>query len=152
VPNKKRTNPKWRIGSPEFRFWRRVDEAGECLVWTGSLRKDGYGRFSMNNTIYRAHRVSFFLTNGFWPLVCMHLCDNPSCVNPLHLLDGTQKDNLRDMSAKGRSNYQQHTHCAKGHIWNEQNTRIDKYGHRKCRPCNKVWRREQRAKQRLSYV
>ena len=35
--------------------------------------------------------------------VC-HRCDNSLCINPDHLFVGTQRDNIRDMHAKGRAN------------------------------------------------
>ncbi len=70
-----------------------------CIEWTGTL-KHGYG-------IYRqrlAHRVSWELHYGPIPAgACvLHHCDNPPCVNPLHLFLGTQLDNVHDMDDKGR--------------------------------------------------
>lgn len=52
-----------------------------------------------------AHRISIQLSGREIPpgSVACHHCDNPPCVNPLHLFVGTMKDNQQDASRKGRS-------------------------------------------------
>lgn len=79
---------------------------GHCWIWKGSAFQSGYGRYFHHQMCYRAHRVAFFLEYGEIPenLFVCHRCDNPLCVNPLHLFLGTPKDNTYDMIDKGRLN------------------------------------------------
>lgn len=89
------------------RFWAKVDTAGECWPWTGARTEHGYGLLGLVGFTRKAHRISYFIHTGDLPegMHVLHNCpggDNPACVNPAHLWLGTQADNLRDMSKKGR--------------------------------------------------
>lgn len=94
-----------KIGTPEFRFWRRIIKSDGCWIWNGTKNLRGYGNFSLKRGVtVGAHRFSYQLNIGPIPenmSVC-HRCDNPSCVRPDHLFLGSPKDNSRDMVAKGR--------------------------------------------------
>lgn len=48
------------------------------------------------------HRKVHYEHTGELPEVVRHVCDNPRCINPEHLVSGTQKDNVQDMLTKGR--------------------------------------------------
>lgn len=46
-----------------------------------------------------------------------HTCDTPACVNPDHLLVGTQKDNIYDMMSKGRNiKGENHPNCRLSYV------------------------------------
>jgi len=90
--------------TPEQRFWAKVARNEEgCWTWTASLSTSGYGQIRWGEKTLRAHRVAWFLTFGRWPDgSLLHACDNPICVRPDHLREGTQRENLLDASRKGR--------------------------------------------------
>lgn len=78
----------------------KIDASGDCHLWLGRINSDGYGTWGSD----LAHRVVFRHYNGDIPkgMVIRHNCDNPPCVNPAHLLLGTQKENVRDCISRGR--------------------------------------------------
>lgn len=81
-----------------------------CIDWMGGTTQDGYGQIAlpgMKGMLICVHRASYELFVG--PIAdglkVMHKCDNTRCVNPAHLLSGTQSDNMKDMIAKKRRNH-----------------------------------------------
>ena len=99
------------------RFWSKVDKTpghgpnGDCRIWTGGSRGNGYGAIGVNKKVIDTHRFSFLLECGISSLpstldVC-HRCDFRLCVNPDHLFLGTRQDNVLDMFEKGRGSLEQ---------------------------------------------
>ncbi len=86
------------------RFMKYVFKSDDCWLWIGGRNRSGYGKFSMNSKLIAASRASYILFKG--PItsgkyVC-HTCDNPPCVNPGHLWEGTASENQLDSVKKGR--------------------------------------------------
>ena len=110
------------------RFWQRVDDAdgdaNQCWIFNGPVANHGYPNYwymsesqldsegKPRKRYITAHRFSALIeprlgTKINEPGACViHHCDNKLCVNPNHLTVGTQKENVHDMLAKGRDNYQ----------------------------------------------
>ena len=90
----------------EARFWSNVDLTGSCWTWTAGVNNNGYGVFATwigGRKKYLANRYALRVLGLLnESLVVLHACDNPRCVNPEHLGQGTQEDNMRDAARKGR--------------------------------------------------
>lgn len=101
---------KWTIE----RFMEHVDKDLDppCWICLHGWDKHGYGRFKENGKDIFAHRLSYRLfkgtldrpeySNEYHGFVVSHTCNNPSCVNPDHLVGGSQKDNMEYASECNR--------------------------------------------------
>ena len=75
-----------------------------CKLFEGFKEKFGYGHKSHKGKNWMAHRLAWYKVHGDIPkgLHVRHMCHNPSCVNPDHLVLGTHQDNMDDMVKAGR--------------------------------------------------
>lgn len=111
-----------------------------CWLWTGYIRKDGYGGTKVSQKHYMVHRYMYELCFGKVPegLVLDHLCRNRACCNPNHLEPVTSLENIRRGNA-GHNKF--NTHCKQGHEWTKENTAIAYYApgkpFRRCKACNR---------------
>lgn len=93
----------------EDRFWTKTDKRGddECWPWLGSCHPKGHGYHSVDGKVTYAHRYALELHLGRklvpGAMACHH-CDNPPCVNPAHIYEGTAQSNVDDMWRRGRAN------------------------------------------------
>lgn len=71
-----------------------------CKLWEGPTNSVGYGRLGHAYV----HRLAYEKAHGAIPkgLVVRHTCDNSLCINPEHLVIGTQAENMQDAATRGR--------------------------------------------------
>lgn len=94
----------------QFGMGEKEPETG-CVPWTRGTDDGGYGivRPAGGRPHMGAHRLLLEMKLGRelgLDEVTRHTCDNPACVNPDHLLVGTQGDNVRDMCSRRRGQSQ----------------------------------------------
>jgi hypothetical protein len=133
----------------------RVNIAGECWEWQGSIQSAGYGKFQQDGLTILAHRASYEAHVGPIPdgLQLDHLCRNRRCVNPSHLEPVTLRENV--LRGEGPSAMQaRQTHCIHGHEFTPENTRMKtvggKWRQRQCCECHRITNRAYRARLKAS--
>lgn len=120
----------------------------ECWEWSGQKNERGYGRSS----VFRAdggvsstlvHRVAYELAAGAVPdgYEIDHLCRNRACVNPAHLEAVSHAENTLRGTSPSSVNARR-VLCLHGHPLEGRNLLVTKKGHRACRECLRVYRRE----------
>ena len=102
--SKRYGDPLYKRPTPEERFWQSIEKTDTCWLWKARTNEHGYGIISIDKKPIRAHRFSYFLHYGEWPMPeGRHTCDNPPCVRPDHIVAGTHFQNMRDALIRGRT-------------------------------------------------
>ena len=104
------------------------NHTSECIEFVGARNEQGYGVLPKPvNGSRLAHRAALAESLGRPVIgVARHSCDNPPCINHLHLIEGTQLENIRDAVERGRTKgqFSDVTHCKNGHEFTDENTRM----------------------------
>ena len=92
---------------------------GDCLVWDGLKRSNGYGIVAFRSMQTSPHRAMYQLVFGEIPagMEIDHVCNQRACINPDHLRLVTHAENMK-LGADRRKT------CRSGHPWTESNTYI----------------------------
>lgn len=121
------------------RFWARVEEQAGCLIWTGAVNSDGYGRFVTDaKREISAHKF----VHGAAPagLEWGHVCAVRRCV--IHLRAMTHLENVQQSVHRNTKKVD----CIRAHSFDAENTYITPEGKRKCKTCRKAEKARWRAK------
>jgi hypothetical protein len=85
-----------------YAVWDAIKPSGEkgCHIGPGKPGVGGYCRIRLDGNQHYTHHVALERKLGR-PIKpdhgALHTCDNPRCINPDHLREGTPQDNTQDM-------------------------------------------------------
>lgn len=132
-------------------FWDKVEATGFCWLWTGYVRRTGYGAVGFEGRKWLVHRLAYEILVGPIPdgLVIDHLCRVKHCVNPDHLEPVTAEENTRRGFGVG-AKFSRRTHCLNGHEWTEENTGMRGGKWRYCKSCERTKAKAKWAARKLS--
>lgn len=74
------------------------DPVTNCRIWQRARNTRGYGVLYVEGKVVLAHRAAFYAKHGRWPtggMVIDHVCNTKACVNPDHLRELENWQNLR---------------------------------------------------------
>jgi hypothetical protein len=99
--------PLPKVKRKDMTLGQRLDEltvklANGCWEFKGYIEKEGtigYGRMRFQGKRDYAHRWAYIEEHGSIPdgMQVRHVCNNPCCRRPAHLLAGTPQQNVDDM-------------------------------------------------------
>ncbi len=126
-------------------------EAEECLLWTGTVSKEGRPQ-TLDRKLWREqgktrqvllHRWMYENHSGEVLRKGQHVrqtCENKRCLSPAHLATSLPRPERTPLGEAGQYKGKQRREddlerCANGHEWTEENLHIDAHGRRICRRC-----------------
>ena len=90
------------------RIWTSVEKTDYCWNWVTPYGNARYPAVMVRRKLQKVSRLMYRHFNGPVPEmnVVRHTCDNTKCVNPAHLILGSQADNVMDTTLRNpRADY-----------------------------------------------
>lgn len=119
-----------------------LSDPGGCWLWLGAL-SGGYGSMRTDTVKFYAHRWVYEQLVGEIPtgMFLDHLCRVRNCVNPHHLQQTSNKENILRGESPPAKNARK-THCVNDHRFTPENTKVRTDGSRRCLACSTNYKRK----------
>jgi len=120
-------------------FAKLVIDPSGCLLWTGPLEANGYGRVWLDGRRQFVHRLMYTEFVGPIPdgFSLDHLCRVRHCASPDHLEPVTNRRNVLRGTGPSAVNAAKDV-CGHGHEFDLANTYVSPDGRRHCRTCQRA--------------